>query len=400
MHVLVVHNRYRERGGEDAVVEHEVGLLRSAGHEVTEYGRHNDEIEDSSPWGPAIQSFWSRRTTRDIDALIGRNRPDVVHVHNTFPLVSPSVFWAAARAGIPVVQTLHNFRLICPQGLLLREGRPCERCVGRMPLPAVRHACYRGSRAQTAVVAGVNLLHQGLGTWQRRVDCYIALSEFSRGRLVAGGLPPGRVVVKPNSVPGPDEVPEGPRQGLLFVGRLAPEKGLDTLVQAARDLLPGTVRVAGRGPLARILEGEPAVVPLGHLDRAALRAEMARATALVLPSACYENAPLAVLEAFACGLPVIASRLGALAEIVEDGVTGLLFDAGQAPALREKMAWALEHPGEMRAMGEAARLRHARSYAPQENLRRLVEIYEGVLPAAARAAARSVTRPVAREVLP
>lgn len=400
MHVLVVHNRYRERGGEDAVVEHEIGLLRSAGHEVTEYGRHNDEIEDSNPWGPAVQAFWSRRTTRDFDELIRRRMPDVVHAHNTFPLISPSVFWAAARAGIPVVQTLHNFRPICPQGLLLREGRPCESCVGRMPLPAVRHACYRGSRAQTALVAGVNLVHQSLGTWSRRVDRYIALSEFSRGRLLAGGLPAERVVVKPNSVPVPEGVPEGPRQGLLFVGRLSPEKGLDTLVQAASALLPGTVRVAGSGPMQRLLEGEPAVVPLGHLGRAALRTEMARATALVLPSACYENAPLAVLEAFACGLPVIASRLGALAEIVEDGVTGLLFEAGHSSALRERMVWALAHPEQMREMGEAARQRHARSYAPQENLRRLLEIYEGVLPAQARAGARSVPRPFTGEVLP
>lgn len=400
MHVLVVHNRYRERGGEDVVVEHEVELLRSGGHQVTEYGRHNDEIEESAPLGTVLQALWSRRTTQEVASLIRDRRPDVVHVHNTFPLVSPSVYWAASRAGVPVVQTLHNFRLICPQGLLLREGRPCESCVGRLPLPAIRHACYRGSRAQTAVAAGVVMLHRGLGTWQGKVDRYIALSEFSRGRLIAGGLPAERIVVKPNSVPAPPALPTIPRTGLLFAGRLSAEKGLDTLARAAGGLPPGSVRVAGSGPLASALEGEPALQALGRLDRQTLQAEMARATALVLPSACYENAPLAVLEAFACGLPVIASRLGALAEIVDEGVTGLLFEAGSAEALHDRMRWALANVDAMRAMGQAARKRHAQRYTPQENLRCLIEIYEAVLPAARRPSGSIVTRSVPGEALP
>jgi glycosyltransferase involved in cell wall biosynthesis len=400
MHVLVVHNRYREQGGEDAVVEHEVGLLRSAGHEVTEYGRHNDEIDESAPWEAALQALWSRRTTRDIEVLVQRRRPDVVHVHNAFPLVSPSVFWAAARAGIPVVQTLHNFRLICPQGLLLRDGRPCESCIGTLPLPAIRHACYRGSRSQSAVVAGMTVLHQGLGTWRRKVDRYIALSEFSRGRLVAGGLPADRVVVKPNSVYAPPPAPELSRTGLLFAGRLSMEKGLDTLVHAAASLPARTVRVAGSGPMAGRLAAEPAILPLGRLDRDVLGGEMAGAIALVLPSACYENSPLSVLEAFASGLPVIASRIGALAEIVEDGVTGLLFEPGSPDALREKMSWALAHPEAMRAMGQAARQRHARSYAPQENLRRLIEIYESMLPGTGCWEPRLAAQAAPGEVLP
>lgn len=384
MHVLVVHNRYRERGGEDVMVEHEVELLRSGGHEVSEYGRHNDEVDESAPLDTALQTLWSRRTTQEVASLIRARRPDVVHVHNTFPLVSPSVYWAASRAGVPVVQTLHNFRLICPQGLLLREGRPCESCVGRVPLPAIRHACYRGSRAQSAVATAAVVLHRGLGTWRGKVDRYIALSEFSRGRLIAGGLPAGRIVVKPNSVPAVPDQPARARSGLLFAGRLSAEKGLDTLVRAARGLPPGGVRVAGSGPMAAALAGEPALHALGRLEPSTLQAEMARAAALVLPSACYENAPLAVLEAFANGLPVIASRLGALAEIVEEGVTGLLFEPGDAQALQRKMVWAMGHPDAMGAMGAAARQRHARLYAPAENLRRLIGIYESVLPAGRR----------------
>lgn len=378
MHVLVVHNRYRERGGEDAVVEHEVELLRSAGHEVSEYGRHNDEVEESAPLAMALQALWSRRTTREVEALIRQRQPDVLHVHNTFPLVSPSVHWAAARAGVPVVQTLHNFRTICPQGLLLRDGRPCEDCVGRLPLPAIRHACYRGSRAQTAVAAGTVVLHRGLGTWRGKVDRYIALSEFSRGRLVAGGLPAERIVVKPNSVPAPERAFDFARSGLLFVGRLAPEKGIDTLLRASSGMAPGSVRVAGGGPLAGAVQSEPALRALGRLDGAALAVEMARAVALVLPSTCYENAPLSVLEAFAAGLPVIASRLGALAEIVEDGVTGLLVEPNHPGALRQAMEWATCNRAAMHRMGEAARHRHAQRYTPEANLQRLIGIYEGV----------------------
>jgi glycosyltransferase involved in cell wall biosynthesis len=388
MHVLVVHNRYRQRGGEDVVVEHEIALLRQAGHEVTEYARHNDEITAAAPWQASLGALWNPRTVRDFDDVLVLRRPDVVHVHNAFPLVSPAIYWAASRAGVPVVQTLHNFRLVCPQGLLLRDGKPCEDCVGRLPWRGVQHGCYRGSRAQTAVAAASVVLHRGLGTWTHKVDCYIALSEFSRQRFVAGGLPAERIVVKPNSVgePALGAAAEHQREGFLYAGRLAVEKGLETLVRAARGLPNAMIRVAGTGPLCASVVGEPALQALGYLDRLQLGEQMARSIALVMPGHCYENSPLAVLEAFAAGLPVIASRIGALAEVVQDGVTGMLVEPGDAQDLRSRLDWALAHPDRMTGMGKAARQQYLDRYTPGHNLRALTAIYRRVLPA--RAVAR------------
>jgi glycosyltransferase involved in cell wall biosynthesis len=320
--------------------------------------------------------FWSRRTRDEVAALLAQWPADVVHVHNTFPLISPSLYWAAAAARVPVVQTLHNFRLLCPQAMLLREGRVCRDCVGRAPLPAVRHGCYRGSRAQTGALAAMLMLHRGLGTWQHKVQRYVALNDFCRAEFVRGGLPAERVVIKPNFV-GPSLGDAAPvRQGLLFVGRLAPEKGVEVLARAAAHLPPGYVRVAGSGPLAPAVQGVPGLQPLGPLSPDEVADAMARAVALVMPSLWFENFPRTLVEAYAAGLPVIASRLGAMAELVEDGVTGLHAEPGDAADWAAKMRWALEHPDEMARMGRTARRRYETLYTPQRNLQALLSIYQ------------------------
>jgi glycosyltransferase involved in cell wall biosynthesis len=377
--VLLVHNAYQQRGGEDAVVEAEAALLREHGHEVMLYTRHNDEVQGASRLALARDTLWSPRTGRDLQALISQHRPDVVHVHNSFPLVSPSVYWAAARAGLPVVQTLHNFRLLCPQALLLREGRLCEDCVGRVPWRAVQHGCYRGSAVQSAAVAGMLQLHRGLGTWQRKVTLYIALNAFCRDKFIEGGLPGERIRIKPNFVDLPAPAPH-PREGFLFVGRFSLEKGLAVLAQALALAPPGTaVHAAGSGPDAPLLEGAPGVHPLGPLPPAAVYAQMARRRALVLPSIWYENFPRTLVEAFANGLPVIASRLGAMATLVEDGVTGLLFQPGDAADLAAKLAWADAHPAEMQRMGDRARRHYEAELTGPANLRQLQAIYSEAL---------------------
>ncbi|MFZ5576454.1 MAG: glycosyltransferase family 4 protein [Pseudomonadota bacterium] len=372
--VLVVHNAYQHRGGEDTVVEAEIALLRIHGHEVETYFRSNDDVRGMSAPALARQTVWSSRTVSELEALLQRFRPSVIHVHNTFPLVSPSLYWAAARAGIPVVQTLHNFRLLCLNALFLREGKVCEDCMGRLPWRGVARACYRGSRAASAALASMLTLHRVLGTYQSKVARYIALNEFCRAKFIEGGLPAGRVVVKPNFVDFPAPEP-GPRAGLLFVGRLSAEKGIATLAAAMATLTGASLRVAGDGPEATLLDGVPGVLRLGSLPGDAVRAEMARATALVVPSIWYENFPRTIVEAFACGLPVIASRLGALADIVTDGETGLLFEPGDPRDLAAKLAWAQANPERMAEMGRRARAQYEAEFSVEVNYRRLIAIY-------------------------
>jgi glycosyltransferase involved in cell wall biosynthesis len=376
MKILLAHNAYQQRGGEDAVVDSEVALLRQHGHEVRLLQRHNDEVALMGRAALAAQTLWSRRTGRELQALFGGWLPDVVHVHNSFPLLSPSLYWACARAGVPVVQTLHNFRLACPQAMFLREGRVCEDCLGRLPLPAVRHACYRGSRAQTAVLVGMLTLHRALGTWQNKVTAYIALNEFCKRKFVQMGLPERRIVVKPNFVDAP-ALKHGARSGLLFVGRLSEEKGVRSLLAAAARLPAGQrVRVAGSGPLADLLQGAPGIEILGALSPAQVAYEMGRAAALVLPSIWYENFPRTLVEAFSAGLPVIASRIGALAELVTEGETGLLFEPGDAAALADRMRWALDHAPQIAVMGARARDVYEAQFAPERNLQMLLAIYQ------------------------
>jgi glycosyltransferase involved in cell wall biosynthesis len=372
--VLAVHNSYQQRGGEDTVVDSEIGLLRAHGHLIETYFRSNDDVAGMSSLALARQTLWSDRTTSDLTELIRRFQPDVIHAHNTFPLISPSLYWAAARAGVPVVQTLHNFRLMCLNALFLREGRVCEDCLGHVPWRGVARRCYRGSPAASGVLAGMLTLHRGLGTFRNKVARYIALNGFCRDKFIEGGLPAERVVVKPNFVDfaAPESVP---RKGLLFVGRLSVEKGVTTLARAAALLPDAQLRVAGDGPEASVLDGVVGVTRLGSQSGEVVRDEMSRAAALVVPSIWYENFPRTIVEAFACGLPVIASRIGALADIMRDGTTGLLFEPGNHRDLADKMAWALAHPEEMGALGRNARVQYEAEFSAEVNYRRMMEIY-------------------------
>jgi glycosyltransferase involved in cell wall biosynthesis len=383
--VLVVHNAYQQAGGEDRVVADEVALLARKGHEVLQMRRDNHEIALTGRLRLAADTLWSRRTHREALELLRRCRPDVVHVHNTLPLVSPSLYWACAEAGVPVVQTLHNFRLACPQAMFLREDGVCERCLGQAPWPAVLHGCYRGSRAQTAVVAGMLALHRGLGTWRDKVARYIALNEFCRAKFVQAGLPADRVVVKPNFADVEADAAPGPRRGFLFVGRLSPEKGVATLAQAWDASAGLALRVAGTGPAGADIASRAGVTMLGALPPDAVLREMRGARALVLPSIWYENFPRTLVEAFGAGLPVIASRLGAMAELVEHGVTGLLFTPGDARDLAGQLRWAEANPRRLAEMGDNARRRFEQAYTADINHDRLVGIYrEAIAQGAAR----------------
>jgi glycosyltransferase involved in cell wall biosynthesis len=383
--VLVVHNRDRVPGGEDAMVEAEVALLRDRGHEVRTYVRDNAELDRMPAASVFGQLVWSRRTSREIAGLIAAFRPDVIHAHNTFALVSGSLYWAARKAGVPIVQTLHDFRLVCVQAMLLRDGRVCEDCLGRGPWRGVRHRCYRGSTTESAALAGMVAAHRTLGTYRDKITRYIALNEFSREKFIAGGLPPDRIVVKPDFVDLPRPADEL-RAGGLFVGRLAAEKGIATLA-AALDGLPGVVvDVIGAGPERSRLERCSQVRLLGWRPSHEVHARMRRAAYLVMPSIWYENHSRTLVEAFASGLPLIASRIGALAELVRPGVTGLTTEPGSPHDLRRQIAWAEANPVRMRSMGERARAAYEEALTPHENYRRLIAIYGEAIAASTLAA--------------
>lgn len=383
MKILIVHNAYQHRGGEDSVVEAEIDLLKAYGHEVATYLRTNDDIHNMGRIDLVRQTLWSGKTVSDMESQVSSFRPDVVHVHNTFPLISPSLYWAADRLSIPVVQTLHNFRLFCLGALLMRDGKVCEDCVGRSPLRGVVRRCYRSSFAQSAVLGSMLIAHRALGTWKDKVTRYIALNEFCREKFVEGGLPADKLVIKPNFV---DFAPPEPRErkGFLFVGRLSFEKGIDVLARAAQSLPEVGIRVVGSGPESSLVSNISNVSCAGALPGDAVRLEMSAAQALILPSIWYENFPRTLVEAFGCGLPVIASRIGALAELVEDGVTGLLFEPGNPLDLAKKIDWARNNPERMADMGQAARTHYEQCFTARINYEQLMTIYHDAIACVAR----------------
>ncbi|PCJ61030.1 MAG: glycosyl transferase family 1 [Rhodospirillaceae bacterium] len=380
MRVLLVHNFYRHAGGEDAVFGHEGELLATHGHDVREFTIANDAI--AGPLGAfrtALAVPYSVRARGHMARALAEHAPDLVHVHNFFPLLTPSIFDACRAARVASVMTLHNYRLICPAATLYRGGRICEECVTGSPYRAVLHGCYRGSRSGSLAVARMVARHRRRGTWATRPDRFIALTEFARRKFIEGGLPGAHIRVKANFLPDNRAAGEhvAARCGGLFVGRLSPEKGIGTLLDAWQGLdVP--LRVIGEGPLleeARRRKG-PAVTVSGAVAKEDVAAAMARAAFLVLPSQWYEGFPMVLVEAFRAGLPVIASKLGAMAEIVEDGKTGLHFEPGDASDLAAKVRFAVANPDAMRAMGVNARKIYAENYTADVNYTRLMEIYD------------------------
>jgi glycosyltransferase involved in cell wall biosynthesis len=378
--ILVVHNSYQQEGGEDRVVDAEITLLRSHAHDVAEYRRNNNEINGMAKASLASNTLWSQQSVKQIGELIDTFHPDVIHVHNTFPLISPSAFWIAAERKIPVIHTLHNFRLVCPQAMLLRDGKICEDCLGKLPWRAVTNKCYHDSVLESAMTLSMLATHQAIGTYRRHVTSFIALSNFSRDKFVMGGMPKDRIHVKPNFVV-PKHAPawDG-RRGGIFVGRLSPEKGLHVLIDAVMNLLPEFdsqhfIRVLGQGPMDEVVKETFQHHYLGHQSPDQVLQRLQDSLFLVAPSTCYETFGLAAVEAFSCGVPVIASRHGGLGELVKDGVTGLLVRPGDACDLARKIAWAYTHPDEMVQMGRAAYAEYIEKYTPEKNYQMLDAIY-------------------------
>lgn len=389
MKVLLCHNYYQQAGGEDGVFAAEASLLESHGHQVVRYERHNDEIKSMGQLAVARATIWNKSTYAALGEVIANEKPDVAHFHNTFPLISPAGYAAANDAGVPVVQTLHNYRLLCPGAQFFRQGRPCEDCMGRaFALPGVRHGCYRGSAKASLVVASMQGWHRLKGTWRKRVDAYIALTRFARDKYVQGGLPADKMHVKQNFTrkdPGPGQ---GEGGYAVFVGRLSEEKGLEVLVEAW-SRLGGRIKlkIVGDGPLMGLSERKiEGVEWLGRQPSEKVYELIGGAMFMVFPSIWYEGMPLTIVECLAKGTPLVASKLGAMEEMIVDGVTGWHFDAGDPAALAGAVERAAAEcrSGAVGAMRAAARADFLAKYTPESNYPLLMEIYQA---AAARRAA-------------
>jgi glycosyltransferase involved in cell wall biosynthesis len=384
LRVLVAHNRYRAAGGEDVAFEAEVALLRDLGHVVLTLEEDSRSIREFAGIPLIGTSVSSARAKARVLEAIEAGRPDVAHFHNIHPLFTPSVYDACQERGVPVVQTLHNYRLICPAATLYRSGKVCELCVGRrIPWPGVVYACYRGSRVQSAAVAAMLGHHNTVGTWKNKVGGYISLTQFMRRKLIDGGLPGHKIHVKPNFVPVDPGSKDTEGEFALFVGRLSPEKGVDTLLESWRRI-GGSIplEIVGEGPLADLVAGaarESSNIRFrGRQTHETVLRLMKGARFLVFPSGWYEGFPMVIAEAFACGLPVLAAGLGSAAEIVRDGETGRHFSPGSAADLADRAEWAWRHPRESREMGKQARRDYERLYTPESNYRTLLGIYQSV----------------------
>lgn len=385
MRVLMLHNEYMVRGGEDDSTAAEEQLLRQHRVELETYRVCNSQISKQNRLGIALGAIWSRAAYHAVRQQVRRFRPDVVHVQNFFPLLSPAVYYAARREGASVVQTLRNYRLMCANGLFFRNGHVCEDCVGRLlPWPAVLHRCYRESVVASGTVAAMLTVHRTARTWSRCVDIYIALTDFARQKFVLAGFPTEKLAIKPNFVFGPDRTDQADeRYTFVYAGRLSAEKGLNVLLNAWEQAAIKTeLLVAGTGPLATqlpVANESKRVRYLGHSPSENVGRLIGHALALVVPSLVYEGMPRTILQAFAAGTPVIVPSLGGMAEMVDSGRTGLHFAPGDAHDLARKLQWAWDHADKMRKMGQNAHREYLEKYTAERNYRTLIEIYRRAL---------------------
>jgi glycosyltransferase involved in cell wall biosynthesis len=384
MKILMVHNEYLNSGGEDVSFRMEVEMLRRHDCRVVTMVESNLRVDQLGRVRTAARSIWSPETFRRVRAVLRGAQFDIVHVQNFFPLISPSVYYAARAEGVPVIQSLRNYRLMCAAGTFNRDGRVCEDCTGRVwPWPAILHACYQKNVVGSAVVGTMQAINRGLGTWHHTVDAYIAVSEFMRDKYVANGFPPGKIFVKSNFLYPDPALGTGDGNFALFVGRLAPEKGLGTLVRAwdlSGQRIP--LKVVGAGPMTSLFTNGsklPSIEHLGWQPTEEVLRLMGSARFIVIPTEWYEGHPRTAVEAFSRGLPVIASQLGGMAEMIEDGRTGVLFRPGDADDLAAKIGWALEHRDSMSQIGAHGREVYELRYTDSMNYRQLSNIYHRVL---------------------
>jgi glycosyltransferase involved in cell wall biosynthesis len=380
MRVLMLHNFYQIPGGEDSIVRAELSMLQKNGVDVELFSTTNDLISGRlKQVTAALRVVYNPAARRTLARKLAAFRPDVVHVHNFFPLFSPSIFDACLDAGVPSVLTLHNFRILCPTAFLNNDVADRERSLRQACWWTVPKKVYRNSASATLALATMVEFHKRIGTWRRKVDRFIALSDCARRTFTKGGLPAERIVVKPNCVGGPARLEQGKREGALFVGRLDEQKGVRALLAAWKDL-DYPLTIIGDGPLSALVReaANDRIVWLGQQKRDVVLQAMQAARFLVLPSMGYEMFPVTVLEAYASQLPVICSDLPSLDGLVEPGVTGLKCPPGDAAALAGTVRWAIGNTKALDDYGRQARATYLARYTPDVNFRLQMDIYHSV----------------------
>jgi glycosyltransferase involved in cell wall biosynthesis len=383
--IIVAHNFYQQPGGEDQVFAAETELLESYGHKPVRFIMHNDEIDGMSRISLAMKTTWNRQSKAKLADVIRDVKPDIVHFHNTFPLISPSAYAAAREGGAAVVQTLHNFRLLCPNAVFFRDGKVCEDCLHKKSkLPGVINKCYRGSFAASAMCATSLTIHNLAGTWRNAVDTYITPSESAKRKFVEGGLPAEKIVVKPHFLPSDPGIGAGDGDYAVFVGRLSFEKGIETLLAAWEKLAANCpLKIIGDGPLASQVQSavarDPRIEWLGRKSLNEIYEIVGRAKMLIFPSQCYETFGRVAIEAYARGTPVVATDHGAMADVVDQGRTGLRFAPGSPQDLADRVQQLLDEPSLLARMRVQARREFETKYTAPANYERLMRIYENAI---------------------
>ncbi len=384
MKILLCHNYYRQRGGEDISFDAECQMLRDHGHQVVTYTRHNDDTRHASRLSTAVNTVWNRRSGREITELIKKHRPDILHATNTFPLLSPAALFAARRQDVPVLLALRNYRLICPKAVLLKDNKICHECVGkRFATSAVRNRCYRDSFSGSFVVASMLAIHKAMNSWNRAVTRYFTLTQFAKRTFVDAGFDADRISVKPNFIDASmrPATPSEIRHEAVFVGRLSEEKGIRSMLEAWQNVPADfTLKVIGDGPLEPLIRaassGQPNIEYLGRLELAQTLGVIRQAAMLVMPSIWYETFGRTIIEAYSVGTPVVVSRMGAMQELVKDGESGALFEPGNAHDLSQTINALIDTPERLFAMRAAARLEYERNYTSAINYQHLIKLYE------------------------